>query len=138
MTSEVEQIESALASAQDIVRAAWLPWELNGEGPECQGVTGEVVEWFSVRKRREDDPALRVAIDAMLAESQRLSEVNGIAPQLTTTRGELERFVRETLAAVARGEAPPPLFAESNWRREAFGDAIERIAGQEWIKPLPA
>ncbi len=98
----------------------------------------EMVQWFAVRKRREDDPTLRVAIDAMLAESQRLSEANAIAPQLTTTRGELERFVRETLAAVARGEAPPPLFAESNWRREAFGDAIERIAGQEWIRPLPA
>lgn len=43
VTSEVEQIESALASAQDVVRATWLPWELNGEGPECQGVTGEVI-----------------------------------------------------------------------------------------------
>jgi len=40
---EMGRIESALGSARDVVRATWGPWELNGEGPECKGVSGEVV-----------------------------------------------------------------------------------------------
>lgn len=97
----------------------------------------EVVEWFSVRKRREDDPALRAAIDAMLAESHRIAEANQVAPQLVLTRADLERFVRRTLSAVSAGEPAPPLFAEGDWRREAFGDAIERVAGEAWTGAAP-
>lgn len=41
--AEAQRIDTLLASAGDAVRSSWAPWELNGEGPELTGVTGEVV-----------------------------------------------------------------------------------------------
>ncbi len=90
------------------------------------------VEWFRVRKRREDNPTLRAAIDAMLAESHRLAEASEVAPQLVLARADLERFVRRTLGARGRGEPDPPLFNADDWRSEAFGTRIEAAAGDDW------
>ncbi|MBL9118498.1 MAG: HRDC domain-containing protein [Phycisphaerae bacterium] len=93
----------------------------------------EPVEWFAVRRRREDDPLLRTAIDRMLAEAQRLANVTGIAAPLAATRADIERFVRRTCGARSRGEPLPPLFEPNDWRVEAFGSAIEAAAGGEWL-----
>ncbi|MDZ4756103.1 MAG: HRDC domain-containing protein [Phycisphaerae bacterium] len=84
------------------------------------------VDWFAVRRRREDAPEIRAKIDAMLLESQRLCEAIGVAQTLAVTRADLERYVRRALAAAERDEPAPPLFAETDWRLAAFGDAIER------------
>jgi ribonuclease D len=92
----------------------------------------EVVEWFAVRRRREDDPILRAAFDRMLAEGQRLAMQEKIAPQLAVTRADVERFGRRCLGAKERGEPLPPLFGPDNWRSIAFGTALEAAAGPEW------
>jgi ribonuclease D len=92
----------------------------------------EPVEWFRVRKRREDDPVLRAAIDAMLAEAHRLAEELQIAPQLVLARADIERFVRRTLAARRREEPDPAMFADEDWRKAAFGARIEAVAGDDW------
>lgn len=94
----------------------------------------EAVEWFSVRRRREDEPLVRAAIDRMLAESQRLAAEREVAPQLAITRADLERHVRRTLGHLRRGDPAPALFPETDWRSEAFGSAIEDAGGTDWIR----
>jgi ribonuclease D len=92
----------------------------------------EPVEWFRVRKRREDDPMLRAAIDAMLAEAHRVAEESFVAPQLVLARADIERFVRRTLGSRRRGEPDPPMFAPDDWRSVAFGSRIDAVAGDAW------
>ncbi|MDZ4832128.1 MAG: HRDC domain-containing protein [Phycisphaerae bacterium] len=86
----------------------------------------ERATWFGVRRRREDEPEIKVKITAMLAEAVKASEELQVAASLAVTRSDLERFLRNSLAASEHGEAPPSLFEARDWRREAFGDRIER------------
>ena len=88
----------------------------------------ERATWFPVRRRREDDPELKLKINAMLAEATKACEELQIAVSLAVTRSDLERFVRNTLAAKEQGEELPELFDSRDWRRTAFGDRIERAA----------
>ncbi|MFO0826848.1 MAG: HRDC domain-containing protein [Phycisphaerales bacterium] len=92
------------------------------------------VKWFAVRRRREDDATVKARIDAMLLAAQSACAGLEIAPSLAVTRGDLERFARSVLNANGNGEfrmggSAPRLFAEHDWRRAAFGDAIENAGG---------
>ncbi len=89
----------------------------------------KAVQWFTVRRRREDEPGAKGVIDALLLKAHQLAEAMQIAPSIALTRADLGRHYRRRLDAKARGEAPPPLFAADNWRREAFGDQLEAA---EW------
>lgn len=110
-----------------VARHGELFMQALGENPS------EVVEWFTVRRRREEAPGARAAIDRMLAEAQRLAESARIAAQLVVSRADLERFVRKNVAARTHGQPPIPLFAPDDWRAQAFGGAIESAGGEEWL-----
>lgn len=85
----------------------------------------ERTDWFTVSKRHDHDSGVRAVVDAMLAESLRACDELGIAHMLAVTRAELTRFAARSKRLRAEGIEPPPLFAEGNWRREAFGGRIE-------------
>jgi ribonuclease D len=98
----------------------------------------ETVQWFAVRRRRDDSPELRAKVDSMLAEAQHLCETLGIAMALAVTRSDLERFARRRASALERGEQPPPLFDADDWRSAAFSDAIEQAADRPPRRPVDA
>lgn len=86
---------------------------------------GEPVERLESRRRREDLPGVREAVDRMMAELARSCEELGIAPVLAASRADLTAHARRRAEALAEGLAPPPLFAPDDWRSEAFGRRIE-------------
>jgi len=88
----------------------------------------ERTTWFTGGKRHDHDSGTRAVVDAMLAESLRACEELGIAHMLAVTRAELTRYAARSRNLCAEGIEPPPLFAEPNWRREAFGGRIESAA----------
>jgi ribonuclease D len=86
----------------------------------------EKTEWFAIRKRREDEQSIRERVDRMLAAGHARATELGIATTMALTRGDLERHSRRRRQITERGEDPPPVFDEGDWRNEAFGDAIDR------------
>jgi len=86
----------------------------------------EKTEWFAVRKRREDEQSLRERVDRMLAAGHARANELGIATTMALTRGDLERHSRRRRQLMERGEEPPPVFDEQDWRNEALGDLVDR------------
>lgn len=84
------------------------------------------VEWFRIRRRREDEPDIKARIDAALAAAHARCEALGVPSSIAVTRADLERCARRRLACIERGEPIPPVFAPDDWRCEAFADLLDR------------